>query len=806
MDDNHFLIEWLAYHYHTMDLRNLIVAVDPKSFTSPSHILDRWAGKMTSIVQWHDGDYMTRDEFTKVQKDVESYFSKTTPELVEHRARQRLFYTKCLQTFKRAGVHWTMLIDTDEYMTINYDTAYESPAILEGGEGGDDGSNKNRKKNHNVTVSAIPPSTLDVPGSIIKFLDDNAMQDKQTRQVKVSDNTPLFILQSSPCVQIPRIRYVDDDNDGDLDNGSIVVKRSHDNRDNSTDNFGMESTKTSTSSSLISSFDPQDLMTVRYKRHSLHTDLRQNKISKTILDLSRMTMNDLGGGSDFTGIGGGVDSIHLPVRKYCQQRRLHIQQPQSMLVIRHYLGTYNQFMYREGDARIERNKLKHRTTVDESWEEYSKHRNLKRSLVDGQDRNQSLSPWLTGFLENNADSIQLLEGVGRLEAKSWRTHEGNPNLDRCALLFFGLPRSFQSLVLPSIKKNLFLPNARHNCDVFVHYYQQKEEAQGRRNRGGIIDSENIHLLNKAVKTIAATHGPKTGRNSVAVTPLDNEARQSGSSLQSRTTRQPIVAFVHDTPEEYWERRGELVRKYQETIDPHDGKPMYFPWKTQTYTNTSIDNIVRQWHSISTAFQLMDMTAKQLNLTYTRVGMFRSDVMYLTPIDIASLDGGMDSESGNNKIHRFHEPHMDTQNHFFVLAPFATYPVNDRSIYGPYKAVKVWATQRFRLLDERAKERKQPGFTMHSERFLNDMVLPEMQKLGYGRHTNPDICFLRTRADESVIVSDCSRDGSTRNWDISKSMTMVNEIVGKQCQPFTMGKKFRFLGCGEGQDYKNGPQD
>lgn len=35
MDDNHFLIEWLAFHYYVLRLRYLIVAVDPRSTTTP---------------------------------------------------------------------------------------------------------------------------------------------------------------------------------------------------------------------------------------------------------------------------------------------------------------------------------------------------------------------------------------------------------------------------------------------------------------------------------------------------------------------------------------------------------------------------------------------------------------------------------------------------------------------------------------------------------------------------------------------------------------------------------------------------
>lgn len=42
MDDNHRLIEWLAYHYHTLPLRYLVIAVDPRSQTQPDKILQRW--------------------------------------------------------------------------------------------------------------------------------------------------------------------------------------------------------------------------------------------------------------------------------------------------------------------------------------------------------------------------------------------------------------------------------------------------------------------------------------------------------------------------------------------------------------------------------------------------------------------------------------------------------------------------------------------------------------------------------------------------------------------------------------------
>ena len=41
-EDNHWLSEWLPYHYQTARLRHLLVIVDPSSRTSPKHIFDRW--------------------------------------------------------------------------------------------------------------------------------------------------------------------------------------------------------------------------------------------------------------------------------------------------------------------------------------------------------------------------------------------------------------------------------------------------------------------------------------------------------------------------------------------------------------------------------------------------------------------------------------------------------------------------------------------------------------------------------------------------------------------------------------------
>ena len=349
------------------------------------------------------------------------------------------------------------------------------------------------------------------------------------------------------------------------------------------------------------------------------------------------------------------------------------------------------------------------------------------------------------------------------------------------------------MVLPSIIKNILIPNARHNCDVFVHFYQQTKEPEGRKNRGGVLDPTQIYQLQQAVTDVQQTYGPSRTHDDYA-----------------RTVRDPLVVFTSDTEESFGESRGALIDKYQTTKDT-EGHPVYFPYKAVTYQKTSLENIVKQWHSIESAFKLMMYTESHYSrpdgpsggggqLEYTRVGMFRSDALFVTPIDIAVWQGpGVTTKT-------------DSQNRYGVQAGFAHMPVNDRLFYGPRRAVEIWATRRFEAVEDRARLQPEPGYTMHSERFLNSTIFPLIEKAGYPIVSNPDLCCLRVRADESVMLNDCSvGEVTTRGWgndddgddDNDQTTTrvdkqaLIQEIVGRNCSRFHMGSgpRWVFLGCG-----------
>lgn len=136
---------------------------------------------------------------------------------------------------------------------------------------------------------------------------------------------------------------------------------------------------------------------------------------------------------------------------------------------------------------------------------------------------------------------------------------------------------------------------------------------------------------------------------------------------------------------------------------------------------------------------MEDNAKYLKKNYSRVAMLRNDVMYVTPFDVYQLS--------NNE--------RDVENDHFVIPDWANYPINDRMVAGPYDAVKIWATERFRRIENHVRNYL-PGWGMHSERYLNFTIVPAMLNASsrYTMDQNPNICFLRARADGSVWIQDC----------------------------------------------------
>ena len=131
----------------------------------------------------------------------------------------------------------------------------------------------------------------------------------------------------------------------------------------------------------------------------------------------------------------------------------------------------------------------------------------------------------------------------------------------CALLFFGLPKVFDDVVLPSIQKHIIEPN--NECDVYAHTYN-----------------------------ISITNNERNGEDAAAVFP------------EQAYHLTPNV--IMDTIEEFNAVRN--LTHFREYF------PHIRPW---TYP-TTMDNMIKQWHSIERVFSSMS----QSRIGYVRVGLFR----------------------------------------------------------------------------------------------------------------------------------------------------------------------------------------
>jgi len=129
-DENPRLPEWLAYHYHVLPLRSLILAIDPASRSSPLPILRTFSQTLRDlrIDFWADEDaYMPPSQ----PRGACNANNTRQACLWTHRNRQQHFVMKCMETLKRRGKTWVLLLDVDEFIAFNTIEDDDPPSPLE---------------------------------------------------------------------------------------------------------------------------------------------------------------------------------------------------------------------------------------------------------------------------------------------------------------------------------------------------------------------------------------------------------------------------------------------------------------------------------------------------------------------------------------------------------------------------------------------------------------------------------------------------------------------------------------------------
>jgi hypothetical protein len=357
-DDNAILNEWIAYHYHVLNLRHVIVAVDPSSETSPAAIWQTWREQTDlTVTEWTDTDFMP-DNFLKTGYHINPRFINADAnksawhngdedpatvkadrlQISNHRFRQVTFLSACLRQLKKEKRTWTMHIDTDEYVVVN--PMLRRPEAAQAQT--EQQSQQLRKSRRYMKNVQIPP--VAEPNSIRTVL----------QQVQRDAN--LQKQANYPCISMPRLLF-----------GSVEQNET-----------------AGTASSAASFFNTTLFETLRFKYHTALTDKERNAQPKVMVDVSAVDADD-------EMFNPKAFSIHRPSKKLCRRiDQLTFDMVEKYpLAVNHYVGTRERYVARKDTRRSER-AYEYKAHVDAGSDDW-------------------ITTWLDGFVrEQGPDKASVL--------------------------------------------------------------------------------------------------------------------------------------------------------------------------------------------------------------------------------------------------------------------------------------------------------------------------------------------------------------------------------------------------------------
>jgi hypothetical protein len=318
MDDTIRLVEWLAYHYTVLPLGHLIVAIDPKSkrINQINQILEMWREYIT-IDAFYNDTFLTLDPYDGwgraiwakndrprgwfKNKDGYTYRSQA------HKRRQNFFTSFCFgDLYEKKKRDWTLLTDTDEFVTFNYRdpgtedaTRYDSITSFKSKDEVD------RERASNLPIRDLLPN-LTQHVTIAQHL---------AAYEKVWSTTEQ---QTPRCLRVPGLTFSSHES-----NSSIIA------------------------SDVPKGFDGSTLMTLRQRQHAA----KDGSFSKAMLNLKTAT------GKDWFQFG-SVLNVHTPNRRMCGRTSKQgfsgsgADYISSLFRIHHYkAGTIESYLERAGDWR-----------------------------------------------------------------------------------------------------------------------------------------------------------------------------------------------------------------------------------------------------------------------------------------------------------------------------------------------------------------------------------------------------------------------------------------------------------------------
>ena len=365
-DDIPILSEWIAYHYHAVNLRHLIVAVDPDSKQNPKPMFDKFRkhlGKSNNtnvnrnskndnyliIDQWSDTDFMPEyflngeyglapnfvgnienpDQSTWYDwystKKGFGYHKRQDQTLVNnHRYRQTRFLSKCSHYLKTKysknnndnnNNHrniWMSTLDTDEYLAIN-------PWMMNIPDNNNNDKSKTKTKHENDDDNETEMAALRLEaGSVLRYL-VNHISNNKNKTKNNNDNN------GNVCIPIPRLLFGSVELNTttttttvaaadattikrDVTSGLIRTKRSRTDEEE----YGTSYSSNNVELAYNLPRSRSTMETLRWKYHASPYDDR-NFQQKVILNLNDIPYND----EIFNNINNHVHTVHRPSRILC---------------------------------------------------------------------------------------------------------------------------------------------------------------------------------------------------------------------------------------------------------------------------------------------------------------------------------------------------------------------------------------------------------------------------------------------------------------------------------------------------------
>lgn len=377
-DDNSILNEWIAYHYHVLNLRHIIVAVDPSSATSPADIWQTWRNYTDlTVTEWTDTDFMPRSFLTKgyhinprfINADANKSAWHNGDEdaatvkadrlqISNHRFRQVTFLSACLRQLKKEKRTWAMHIDTDEYVVVNPILRQQEQEAQAQSQGKDE--KQQRKSRRQMKNVQIPP--LAQANSIRTVLEQLQQDVKLQKQA------------NCPCISMPRLLF-----------GSVER--------NETATASQSTTATGTGTGAAF-FNTTLFETLRWKYHAALTDKERNAQPKVMVDVSAV-------GADDEMFDKKAFSIHRPSKKLCRRiDQLTFDMVEKYpLTVNHYVGARERYVARKDTRRSDR------------AYEYKAH-------VDAGGSDDWITTWLDGFVQEQGpeNAFALLQDYAVVSA------------------------------------------------------------------------------------------------------------------------------------------------------------------------------------------------------------------------------------------------------------------------------------------------------------------------------------------------------------------------------------------------------